>query len=172
MTTASPWRSFTGQNARMSEWGVALIAAGSAVAGSIATGWYTRNAGLRQAEAAKHAGNRQADALLDTVRANLDEQRRSRIEDRRRQAYVAFLEAAQKVVLMDRDTPAGLADLTSAAALVTLEGPTAVEAAANDVLSAVNAYRSQDEGSRNADAFLAARQSYLRAVRAALDGLV
>ncbi|GGT13108.1 hypothetical protein GCM10010271_15050 [Streptomyces kurssanovii] len=103
---------------------------------------------------------------------NLEEQRRSRIEDRRRQAYVAFLEAAQKVVLMERDTPAGLADLTSAAALVTLEGPTTVEAAANDVLIAVNAYRSQDESYRNVDAFLAARQSYLRAVRAALDGLV
>jgi hypothetical protein len=53
----------------MGELGVALIAAGSAVAGSVVTGWFTRSAGQRQAAAAQHAGDRQADALLQTVRA-------------------------------------------------------------------------------------------------------
>ncbi|MGW6459925.1 hypothetical protein ACWF94_29025 [Streptomyces sp. NPDC055078] len=64
----------------MSQWGIALIAAGSAVAGGAVTGWFTRSAGHRQAEAARHAGDRQADALLATVQATLDEQRRTSVD--------------------------------------------------------------------------------------------
>ncbi|MEQ6028250.1 hypothetical protein SOM70_37500 [Streptomyces salinarius] len=81
----------------MSEWGIALIAAGSAVAGSIVTGWFTRSAGYRQAEAARHAGNRQADALITTVRATLDEQRTAREVSQRREVYIQFLQAAETV---------------------------------------------------------------------------
>ncbi|AEW95467.1 hypothetical protein SCATT_30960 [Streptantibioticus cattleyicolor NRRL 8057 = DSM 46488] len=69
----------------MGEWGVALIAAGSALAGSLITGWFTGRAGSSQAAAARHAGDRQADALLDTVRATLGEQRTIRLLDLRRQ---------------------------------------------------------------------------------------
>ncbi|MFD9398355.1 hypothetical protein ACFWA4_05980 [Streptomyces sp. NPDC060011] len=87
----------------MSEWGIALIAAGSAVAGSIVTGWYTRSAGLRQAEAAKHAGDRQADALLRTVQDTLVEQRRARLEESRRDTYVEFLKAAHEATVNPHD---------------------------------------------------------------------
>lgn len=78
----------------MSEWGIALIAAGSAVAGSLVTGWFSRGASIRQAEAARHAGDRQADAALDTVRRTLAEQRAVRVLDQRRESYVRFLAAA------------------------------------------------------------------------------
>ncbi|MFF3947401.1 hypothetical protein ACFYYN_21580 [Streptomyces sp. NPDC001902] len=87
----------------MSEWGIALIVAGSALAGSLITGWLTKNAGRRQAEAARHAGDRQADALLHTVQASLNEQRRARIEDQRRQAYTAFLKATEDVAREPHD---------------------------------------------------------------------
>lgn len=68
----------------MSEWGIALIAAGSAIAGSIVTGFFAWKAGHRQAAAAEATGQAQAAALISTVQATLDEQRRARAEERRR----------------------------------------------------------------------------------------
>jgi formiminotetrahydrofolate cyclodeaminase len=116
--------------AGMSEWGIALIAAGSAVAGSIATGWFTRNAGHRQAAAAEHAGNRQAEALIATVQATLDEQRRARRMDQRRQVYLRFITVGQ----MPRSTPEERRDadqcMEEAMSLIHLEGPPDVVAAA------------------------------------------
>ena len=117
----------------MSAWGAALLAAGSAVAGGAVTGWYARGAGVEQAEAARHAGDRQADALLDTVRMTLHEQAAVRVLDLRRQTYVRFLDAAGTALSAAR-TGAGAAGdpaaLHRALAGVTLEGPAEVAGAA------------------------------------------
>ncbi|GAA2426762.1 hypothetical protein GCM10010255_81430 [Streptomyces coeruleofuscus] len=103
-----------------------MIASGSALAGSIVTGWFTRSAGHRQAAAAKHAGDRQADALLHTVQATLDEQRRTAAADRRRQAYVDLLRAAEDVAILHRHGSEDRAALLRAASLVNIEGPASV----------------------------------------------
>src|SRR5690349_15328312 len=113
----------------MSEWGAALIAAGSAVAGSIVTGWYTRSAGFRQADAAKHAGDRQADALLSTVQATLDDQRLTRVADRRRQTYITFLEIADDLSRNTQDREL-FRRMNIALVHVSIEGPQHVVAAA------------------------------------------
>ncbi|WP_240656797.1 hypothetical protein, partial [Streptomyces sp. V2] len=110
----------------MSEWGVALIAAGSAVAGSIVTGWYARGAGIRQAEAARHAGDRQADALLESVRITIraDAEQRARAE--RRRVYAEFLAAAEARILTERTGRGGPEDeaqFQRALGLTVLEGP-------------------------------------------------
>ncbi|MFD3569380.1 hypothetical protein [Streptomyces sp. NPDC058667] len=80
----------------MSEWGIALIAAGSAILGSIVTGFFAWKAGHRQAAAAEAAGQAQAAALISTVQATLDEQRRARSEERQLEAYKEFLTAADE----------------------------------------------------------------------------
>jgi hypothetical protein len=77
----------------MGELGVALIAAGSALAGSALTGWFTIAAGRRQAAAARYAGDEQARAVIDTVNRTLDEQRAARAQDARRRVYSDFLTA-------------------------------------------------------------------------------
>ncbi|MFP1629554.1 hypothetical protein ACLB9X_31315 [Streptomyces sp. 5K101] len=107
----------------MSDWGIALIAAGSAVAGSVATGWFTRNAGHRQAAAAQHAGDRQADALIATAQATLEGQRAARTHDRRRQVYAQFIEVAQRIHDFGSRDREDLAALARAAINVELEGP-------------------------------------------------
>ncbi|MFD5806541.1 hypothetical protein [Streptomyces sp. NPDC127020] len=100
----------------------ALIAAGSAVLGSLVTGCLTRSAGLRQADAAKHAGDRQADAALHIMQATLGEQRRARIEERRRQVYSEFLDAATDFS-SDRDNRDFNNQLQNSLTQVVLEGP-------------------------------------------------
>lgn len=124
----------------MSDWGIALIAAGSALGGSVITGWYTRIAGGRQAEAARHAGDRQADAVLDTVRMTLEEQRAVRVLDLRRRTYLGFLEAAETAILARR-TGAGTeeerARLQRAFGAVLLEGPADVTRAAQELLDSL-----------------------------------
>ncbi|MGW2016765.1 hypothetical protein [Streptomyces sp. NPDC001927] len=82
----------------MSEWGIALIAAGSAILGSVTTGFFAWKAGHRQAAAAEAAGNAQANALIATVQATLDEQRRTRAVDQRRQVYVQLLEIRDRQI--------------------------------------------------------------------------
>ncbi|MFI1367780.1 hypothetical protein [Streptomyces griseochromogenes] len=119
----------------MSEWGVALIAAGSAVAGSMVTGWFTRSAGVRQAEAAKHVGDRQADALIATVQATLDDQRNARVHDRRREAYARFVESAHRVELAGSREPVDLTELGHAIVMVRLVGPEPVALAASSYFS-------------------------------------
>ncbi|MER0244372.1 hypothetical protein AAHZ94_20680 [Streptomyces sp. HSW2009] len=149
----------------MSEWSIALIAAGSALAGSLATGWFTRSAGARQAEAARHAGDRQADALLDTVRMTLLDQRAVRLLDLRRQTYVRFLEAAETSALVRRtgEREAGeRAALQRAFGAVRLEGPDAVVDAAREVVGLVRREGSPDELDR-------ARQRFIAECRTALD---
>jgi hypothetical protein len=159
----------------MSEWGLALVGAGSALAGGVITGWFARSAGARQAaaarhagerqaEAARHAGERQADALLDTVRATLDEQRVTRALEVRRQTYVQFLEAAE-IVLSSHRTGAGnvndLPALRRAFGAVQLEGPADVVRTARELVEGLRAGRPFDELER-------ARANLIEAARAAL----
>ncbi|OEV05195.1 hypothetical protein [Streptomyces oceani] len=149
----------------MTEWGVALLAAGSALAGSLVTGWFARSAGNRQAEAARHAGDRQADALLDTVRTTLQDQRDVRLLDLRRQTYAAFLEAAEAVLLTHRTGEGGSADrsaLQRALATVLLEGPEEVADAARVLVTALGTGRAPDE-------LVAAREDFLHRAREALN---
>jgi hypothetical protein len=150
----------------MSEWGIALIAAGAAIAGSVVTGWYGRNAGIRQAEAARHAGDRQADAVLETVRRTLDEQAAVRVRDLRRQTYVRFLETAQAEIVAGRTGigHAGGADaLQRALVCVVLEGPDDVSRAAQDVADALRRHETPDHLERAKLAFVAAARSAMGA---------
>lgn len=149
----------------MNEWGIALIAAGSALAGSLVTGWFSRSAGIRQAEAARHAGDRQADAALDTVRLTLREQRAVRVLDLRRQTYVAFLEAAEAAMLAGRTGIAMGGDssaLQRAFGAVTLEGPADVTRAAAEVVEGLRHGQSQDRVE-------SAKSDFVSAARTALD---
>ncbi|MEU6672404.1 hypothetical protein [Streptomyces sp. NPDC046727] len=108
----------------MGELGIALIAAGSALAGSIVTGWFTRSAGHRQAAAAQHAGDRQADALLQTVQETLKAQRVANDVANRRLVLAEFVRAAEtarRAVEADEiDTPK-TADLERAKAVLEVE---------------------------------------------------
>ncbi|MFE0383937.1 hypothetical protein ACFW1F_07605 [Streptomyces bungoensis] len=149
----------------MSEWGVALIAAGSAVAGSIVTGWYTRSAGIRQAEAAKHAGDRQADALLHTVRATLDDQRLARMEDRRRQTYIAFLEVVDDLS-RDSQSLELFRKMNDALVHVSIEGPQPVVAAALEYGRLAFTW---DSDRNLLQPLVEARTTYIAAVRTALN---
>jgi hypothetical protein len=149
----------------MSEWAIALIAAGAAIGGSAVTGWYTRGAGIKQAEAARHAGDRQADALLDTVRMTLHEQAAVRVLDLRRQTYVRFLESAEVAIVANR-TGIG-SPQTDAAALqralvgVTLEGPAEVARAAREVLDRLRRHGPPDDLERAKADFISAAQTAL-----------
>ncbi|MGW0731599.1 hypothetical protein [Streptomyces sp. NPDC002851] len=147
----------------MTEWGVALIAAGAALAGSVVTGWFAMGAGGRQAEAARHAGDRQADAVLETVRATLHEQRTTRVLDLRRQTYVRFLEAAASAASTLRT---GVADgpdqpsLERSLQAVLLEGPAHVAEAARELADRLERSRPLDDIEEAESAFLtAARQA-------------
>ncbi|AXK34952.1 hypothetical protein DVA86_22210 [Streptomyces armeniacus] len=151
----------------MGEWGIALVAACSAVAGSLVTGWFTRSAGSRQAAAARHAGDRQADALLDTVRMTLEEQRAVRTLDQRRQTYVRFLDAAETAILT-RTTGEGHADdraaLQRAYGAVLLEGPDDAAGAARDLLGCL-----RGTATASLDDLERARLAFVAAARTALD---
>ncbi len=150
----------------MGEWGTALIAAASAVAGSIVTGWFAFRAGGRQADAARHAGDRQADAVLDTVRMTLAEQRAVRLLDLRRQTYVQFLGAAEAVFLARRTgegSPGDRAALQRSLGALQLEGPAEVARTARELADALRAERSPDDIGR-------ARLAFIEAARAALAG--
>ncbi|MEU9120614.1 hypothetical protein AB0C96_12255 [Streptomyces sp. NPDC048506] len=137
----------------MSEWGVALIAAGSAIVGSAVTGWFTRSAGLRQASAARlageeqaaaarHAGERQAEAVLKTVHQTLESQARVQQLGIKRDAYVAFLQAAQALA-EDRKRDRGaldealLAEAQRAYQVLWLEGTDNVTAHAQFLMRAI-----------------------------------
>lgn len=148
----------------MSDLGIALIAAGAAIAGSVATGWYTRSAGLRQAEAARQAGDRQADALLETVRITLREQAAVRVLDIRRRTYAAFLGAAESRIRTER-TGRGRGDddalLETALGEVVLEGPAEVAEAAQDVVDRLRRHEAPDSIQRAKLAFVSAAQEAL-----------
>jgi hypothetical protein len=150
----------------MSGWATALIAAGSAIGGGAVTGWFTWGAGIRQAEAARHAGDRQADALLDTVRMTLHEQAAVRALDLRRQTYVRFLESAEAVIVAGRTgiaAPNGDSTAPQRALVgVTLEGPAEVAAAARELVDRLRRHASPDDLER-------AKAEYISAVQAALS---
>ncbi|MEU1599388.1 hypothetical protein ABZ468_42945 [Streptomyces sp. NPDC005708] len=131
----------------MGDLGIALIAAGSALAGSALTGWFTVAAGRRQAEAARHAGDRQADAVLDTVRATLDEQRAVQILDARRKAYADFLEAVEARVngVNAWNGETDRAAIRRTLGVIQLEGPDDVYEWAFGLGQAAMRHRSGDE---------------------------
>ncbi|MWA15439.1 hypothetical protein E5671_40735 [Streptomyces sp. BA2] len=144
-----------------------MIAAGSAVAGSIVTGWFTRSAGQRQAAAARHAGDRQADALLATVQATLDDQRRARAIDRRRQVYLEFTEAAHQVFVQGRTTPEHVARLTHMSWAVGLVGPRSVDDAADALCQEVSSLTGESlsfDEDRVASLYFAFQESARRAL--------
>ncbi|MFF6844625.1 hypothetical protein ACFY8X_38545 [Streptomyces tanashiensis] len=143
----------------MSEWGIALIAAGSAIAGSIVTGFFAWKAGHRQAAAAEAAGQAQAAALISTVQATLDEQRRARLLDQRRQAYVEFLDAAQCCQL--NRTHETQSRMMRAESMMYVDGPQSVAAAASQYANQVlTSTLEEAEG---------ARVAYLMTVHTALE---
>ncbi|MEU6173631.1 hypothetical protein ABZ832_17130 [Streptantibioticus parmotrematis] len=149
----------------MSELGIALIAAASAVAGSAVTGWYTRNAGVQQAEAARHAGDRQADALLETVRMTMREEERVRVLAQRRQIYVRFVQAAEARTLCER-TGQGDNDIDAvlqrAFGEVVMEGPTEVAAAARHFIEALRRHGDLGDLEAAKAAFVSAAQGAVR----------
>ncbi|MFK4071854.1 hypothetical protein [Streptomyces sp. NPDC029674] len=105
----------------MSDWGIALIAAGSAVLGSITTGWFTRSAGIH------------------SVQATLNDQRIARTLDRRRQTYARFLEAAQIIDQHSGGNAEQVAELNHAMAMVLLEGPSEVSGPMSEYYLALSA---------------------------------
>ncbi|WP_306318996.1 MULTISPECIES: hypothetical protein [unclassified Streptomyces] len=144
----------------MSDWGVALIAAGSAIAGSVVTGWYGRASGIRQAEAARHAGDRQADALLTSVRMTLGAEEERAAREVRRRTYAEFLAAVESRVSGAEDDASRL---YRAASAVALEGPPAVADAAGGVVDVLRRHVAPDEVRR-------AKDEFVRAAREDLNG--
>jgi hypothetical protein len=150
----------------MDVWGIALISACSALFGSLITGWFTRTAGARQAEAARYAGSRQADALLATVRMSLGEQRAERVLDSHRQAYLGFIAAVDAAIMAGRtgEGPGdGRAALRRAFGAVQLEGSAETVRTAECLLECLRggAGHSPDDQER-------ARQKFIDAAREAL----
>jgi hypothetical protein len=145
----------------MSDWGIALIAAGSAILGSAVTGFFAWKAGHRQAAAAEAAGQAQAAALISTVQATLDEQRRARAAEQRRLAYANLLTVGFEYQV-DPTSENGTRLLT-AFGLVELEGPVDVMLAAKEYVTTANGQAA------NLDAVLASRDRYLGAARRALS---
>ncbi|WP_189602121.1 hypothetical protein [Streptomyces lateritius] len=151
----------------MSEWGIALIAAGSAILGSITTGFFALKAGHRQAEGAEKAGLAQANALIATVQATLDEQRRARADDRRRQVYAELLTAGSEWQ-DSREADSGTR-MVSAFGLVELEGP--LEGPSDVVMAALrylDAVRQYARSAGNPEVVVTTRTAYISAVRRAL----
>ncbi|MEU3401373.1 hypothetical protein [Streptomyces filamentosus] len=163
----------------MSEWGIALIAAGSAILGSIVTGFFAWKAGHRQAAAAEAAGQAQAQALISTVQATLDEQRRVRASDRRRQVYAQFLAAVDEATLAaypgsGHDALAAGARLFQAQGAVDLEGPADMPEAAYNASHAVSLLRTARGPVMEAemsDQISQARAAFVQAARAAIGEL-
>ncbi|RMI43263.1 hypothetical protein [Streptomyces triticirhizae] len=140
----------------MTEWGVALIAAGSALLASLISGIFARSAGRRQAA-----------AMLETVRITVEQQRQERALAARRATYLRFLDAAETVLLARRvggSTAEDRAALQRAMGAVQLEGPAANEASA--LLEALRRERGLDELERARFAFIAAAREALRAADA------
>ncbi|MFG3253241.1 hypothetical protein [Streptomyces sp. NPDC048172] len=148
----------------MGEWGVALITAGAAVAGGLVTGWFGRSAGVKQADAARHAGERQAEALLDSVRLTIEAEARQRSVTLRRQVYAEFLGVAEARILAERTgrgQPDDAVRLQTALGSVVLEGPAEVAAAAQHLLDGLRRHGTPDELGQAKLAFISAAQEAL-----------
>lgn len=160
----------------MNEWGIALIAGGSAILGSSVTGWFAWKAGHRQAAAAETAGHAQAAALISTVQATLDEQRRARASDRRRQVYAQFVAAVDEATLAaypgsEHDALAGGARLFQAQGAVDLEGParmTEVAYAVSHAVSVLRTARSPEAEAEMSERISRARAAFIRAAQEAI----
>ncbi|OKJ52562.1 hypothetical protein [Streptomyces sp. CB02261] len=152
----------------MSEWGIALIAAGSAILGSIVTGFFAWKAGHRQAAAAEAAGQAQAAALISTVQATLDEQRRTRADERRRQVYADMLTAVTDLQ-RHRDDHDALTRALRAHDLVVLEGPDDVAQVAMTFI--VRARGLEGVAAASAEELVDARRAYIDAAILALRDL-
>ncbi|GAA2880754.1 hypothetical protein [Streptomyces mexicanus] len=152
----------------MSELGIALITAGAAIAGSVVTGWYSRSAGARQAEAARHAGDRQAEALLESVRMTLQGADIQRAVALRQQVYAEFLGAAEARILAER-TGRSNGDpelpLQRAYAGVVLEGPPEAAAAAGAFLESLRRHDTLDDLHRAKTNFITEAQRAVTALR-------
>ncbi|MFB7654041.1 MULTISPECIES: hypothetical protein [unclassified Streptomyces] len=145
----------------MGEWGIALLAAGAAIVGSVVTGWFSRGAGQRQAQAARDAADRQAEALLESVRMTLRGADGQRAIALRRQVYAEFLCAVETRILAERS---GRGDgdeellLQRAYAGVVLEGPEEVVAAARGFIDSLARHQALDRVQEARTAFIAAAQ--------------
>ncbi|MFB7592340.1 hypothetical protein [Streptomyces sp. NPDC056169] len=160
----------------MSEWGIALIAAGSAILGSITTGFFAWKAGHRQAGAAEAAGRAQAGALISTVQATLDEQRRARTLDQQRQAYLQFVTATDNVIIFVQTRPENRGPggedgvrgtMLTALTQVELEGPESVFRAADLLVDEFLATDLATDGVTHE--LRAARAAFMDAARHALS---
>ncbi|WP_405861268.1 hypothetical protein OG361_38690 [Streptomyces sp. NBC_00090] len=145
--------------------------------GSITTGFFAWKAGHRQAAAAEAAGQAQANALIATVQATLDEQRRARASDRRRQVYAQFLAAVEEAHLAayggsGHDPIAVGARLFQAQGAVDLEGPSSLSEAAYEAALAVSLLRTARGERAEAEAVARVsevRASFVRAAQAAVE---
>ncbi|WP_051820217.1 hypothetical protein [Streptomyces flavochromogenes] len=162
----------------MSEWGIALIAAGSAILGSITTGFFAWKAGHRQAEGAEAAGQAQAQALISTVQATLDEQRRVHALEHRRRVYIDYYTAVEEFYFTSTHGPldapdrlAALSRAVTARGLVEMEGPQPVAEAAQALFLALVARAWDDtRPGPEDDSVPSSRVGYLDAVQEAMQG--
>ncbi|WP_245833978.1 hypothetical protein [Streptomyces aidingensis] len=154
-----------GRNGRMGELGTALVAAGAAVFVGLTTGLLAFRAGMRQADAARHSGDRQADAVLETVRITIEEQRTVRVLELRRQTYVRFVETLEAFLLSRRTGTDGRAEdraeLHRAYAAVLLEGPEEVSTAARAAIDSLRGRPPGEDGHH-------ARSRFIETARRAL----
>ncbi|MFJ1827442.1 hypothetical protein [Streptomyces sp. NPDC088178] len=129
-----------------SEWVSALIGAGAAVVGGIVTGWFSRAAGFRQAEAAVEAANRQVEALLETTQGSLLAASAAAKRQEQREAYLALLNAVDRSLDLNSKVTQGQLDhqtiekmeevtnqVRAAVTVVDVVGPDAVREAAEAI---------------------------------------
>ncbi|RSS37450.1 hypothetical protein [Streptomyces sp. WAC08241] len=156
----------------MSELQIALIAAGSAILGSAVAGFFAWKAGHRQAAAAETAGQAQAAALMSTVQATLDEQRRARTEELQRQACAELLSAGLGYQI--NSTVENGARVLQAAAAVEVACPQDITRPALAYGQAVSAFVQNRSNGPQPDAevqaVIDARGQFLSAVRRVLNG--
>ena len=149
----------------MSEWVIALITGGTAVVAGAVGGWFSRSSGVKQADAARHAAEQQAEALLESVRITVRAEAAQRALDRRRHTYAAFLGAAETRLLTERTgrgEPGDDALLQRALGAVLLEAPPAVVEAAQDLVARLRRHQTPDELNRAKLVFVTAAQEDLR----------
>ncbi|MBO0819496.1 MAG: hypothetical protein J2P26_01450 [Nocardiopsaceae bacterium] len=135
-------------------WITALISALSAVVGGGLTGWFTRAAGVRQ-----------ADAALETARMTLQRQRAERVRDARWRVYLDFIAAADAVITAGRGegSKEARAGLRRAFGAVQLEGQTEPARTAGYLLDCLRGAAGQSLDDRDR-----ARQEFIDAARDAL----
>jgi hypothetical protein len=136
---------------------------------SLLTGLLARGAGVRQADAVREAGGRQADALLATVQSTHEEQRAVRVLDFRRQAYARFIEAVETVMqarIRGEDRGDDHAALRPSFAAVLMEGPADVAAAARELVDCLGAegFSSSEDIERTSQNFIDVARSAIASV--------